>query len=164
MYRYGSAKVASFWKWTRHRLMYCVRLWRWTRHPAPVKYQCAAMTQQPAGTYTLRRADCSTHLFKMGRPGASYLLQSVYETRPMRLLSPFVCDFPLKTKFLPIPPISFNIRPWSPILFPPFRLLEILIRYQRNRHVGLAARLPALSPDLARDLSLASKRYPVLYG
>src|SRR6266699_2913219 len=41
-------------KWTRHRLMYCVRLRRWARHPAPAKYQCAAMTQQPAGTYTLR--------------------------------------------------------------------------------------------------------------
>src|SRR6266566_3851260 len=47
-------------KWTRHRLMYCVRLRRWARHQQPAKYPCAAMTQQPASTYTLRRADCST--------------------------------------------------------------------------------------------------------
>src|SRR6266566_3279173 len=49
-------------KWTRHRLMYCVRLRRWARHQQPAKYPCAAMTQQPASTYTLRRADCSTEL------------------------------------------------------------------------------------------------------
>ena len=94
------------------------------------------MTQQPAGTYTLRRTDCSTHPFRMGRPGASYLLQGAHETRPMRPRSPFVRDFPLKTKFPPIPPISFNIRPWSPVPFLPLRLPEILIRYQRSWYVG----------------------------
>src|SRR6266699_2505630 len=40
--------------------MYCVCLRRWARHQQPAKYPCAAMTQQPASTYTLRRADCST--------------------------------------------------------------------------------------------------------
>src|SRR6266699_5033166 len=94
------------------------------------------MTQQPTGTYTLRRADCSTHSFRMGRPGASYFLQGAHETRPMRPRSPFVRYFPLQTKFPPISPISFNTRPWSSVPFPPLRLPEILIRYQRSRHVG----------------------------
>ncbi len=117
-------------------MMYCVYLWKWTQHPAPAKYQCAAMTQQPAGTYTLRRVDCSTHPFRMGRPRASYLLQGAHETRPIRPRSPFVHDFPFKTKFPPISPISFNIRPWSSVPFPPLRLPKILIRYQRNQHIG----------------------------
>ena len=94
------------------------------------------MTQQPAGTYSLRRADCSTHLFRMGRPGTSYLFQGAHETRPIRPRSPFVCDFPFKTKFPPIPPISFNIWPWSSVPFPLLRLPEILIRYQRSWHMG----------------------------
>ena len=94
------------------------------------------MIQQPADTYTLQRADCSTHPFRMGRPRASYLLQGAYETKPMQPRSPFIRDFPLKTKFPPIPPISFNIRPWSFVPFPPLRLPEILIRYQRSRHMG----------------------------
>src|SRR6266566_9909676 len=137
--------------------MYCVYLWKWTQHPAPAKYQCAAMTQQPAGTYTLRRVDCSTHPFRMGRPGASYLLQGAHETRPMRPRSPFVRDFPIRTKYPPIPPISFNIRPWSSVPFPPFRLPEILIRYQRSRHMGfLTARFPTFlsrsSPGLIFNL------------
>src|SRR6266566_5166747 len=94
------------------------------------------MTQQPAGTYTLRRADCSTHSFKMARSEASYLLQGAHETRPIRPHSPFIHDFPFKTKFPPIPPISFNTRPWLPIPFPPLRLPKILIRYQCSRHMG----------------------------
>src|SRR6266699_1322396 len=137
--------------------MYCIRLWRWARHQQPVKYPCAAMTQQPTSTYTLRRADCSTHPFKIGRLGASYLLQGAYEIWPIRPRSPFVRIFLFKTKFPPIPPISFNIRPWSPVLFPPLRLSEILIRYQRSRHMSvLTARLPAFlsrsSPGLISSL------------
>ncbi len=143
-------------KWTRHRLMYCVRLRRWARHQQPAKYPCTAMTQQPANTYTLRRADCSTHPFKMSRLGASYLLQSAHEIWPMRPRSPFVRIFLLKTKFPPIPPISFNTRPWSSIPFPPLRLPEILIRYQRSRHMGFDGQASCLpfrsSPGLISSL------------
>ena len=127
-------------------LMYCVRLWRWARHQQPVKYPCAAMTQQPASTYTLRCADCSTHPFKMSRLDASYLLQGAHKIWPMRPRSPFVRIFLLKTKFPPIPGISFNTR-----------LPKVIIRYQRCRHVNvLTARLPTFpsrsSPGLISSL------------
>src|SRR6266566_7667655 len=126
--------------------MYCVRLRRWARHQQPAKYPCVAMTQQPASTYTLRRADCSTHPFRMSRLGASYLLQSAHEIWPMRPYSPFVRIFLLKTKFPPISGISFNTR-----------LPEIIIRYQRCRYVSvLTARLPTFlsrsSPGLISSL------------
>ncbi len=135
---------ASSWKWTRHPLMYCVRLRRWARHQQPVKYLCAAMTQQPASTYTLRRADCSIHPFRMSRLGVSYLLQGAYKIWPMQPRSPFVYIFLFKTKFPLIPGISFNIRSWLSVPFPPLRLPEILIWYQCSRHIGfLTARLPA---------------------
>ncbi len=116
--------------------MYCIHLWRWARHQQPAKYPCAAMTQQPANTYTLQRADCSTHPFKMSRLDASYLLQGAHEIWPIRPRSPFVYIFLFKIKFPPIPPISFNIRLWSSIPFPPLRLPKILIRYQRSQHIG----------------------------
>src|SRR6266566_3820761 len=119
-------------KWTRHRLMYCVRLRRWARHQQPAKYPCAAMTQQPANTYTLQRADCSTHPFRMSRLGASYLLQSAHEIWPIRPRSPFIRIFLFKTKFPPISGISFNIR-----------LPEVIIRYQHYWHMSvLTAKFP----------------------
>src|SRR6266566_781914 len=62
--------------------MYCVRLWRWARHQQPAKYPCAAMTQQPASTYTLRRADCSTaptsSIFFLAVLKRLYMLSSNY--------------------------------------------------------------------------------------
>src|SRR6266699_4767995 len=133
--------------------MYCVCLRRWTRHQQPTKYPCAAITQQPASTYTLRRADCSTHPFKMSRIGASYLLQSAHEIWPMRPRSPFVRIFLFKTKFPPISGISFNIR------FP-----EVRIRYQRCWHMNvLTARLPTFPFRSSPDLFLVFIGYPVLY-
>src|SRR6266566_6325374 len=130
--------------------MYCIRLWRWARHQQPVKYPCAAMTQQPTSTYTLRRADCSTHPFKIGRLGASYLLQGAYEIWPIRPRSPFVRIFLFKTKFPPISGISFNIR-----------LPKVIIRYQRCWHVSvLTARFSAFlsrsSPGLIFSLQRIS--------
>ena len=69
--------------------------------------------------------------------------------------------FPPQTKFPPIPPISFNTRPWSPVPFPPLQLPEILIRYQRSRHVSvLTARLPTFpsksNPGLISSLQKIS--------
>jgi len=116
---HGNAKVVSFWKWTRYRLMYCVCLWRWARHQQPAKYLCAAMTQQLASMYILRRADYSTHPFKMSRLGVSYFFQSAHEIWPIRLRSLFIYIFFFKTKFLLISNISFNIR-----------FFKIIIRYQ----------------------------------
>src|SRR6266699_3849740 len=117
-YRDTAVQVSR--KWTRHRLMYCIRLQKWARHQQPAKYPCAAMTQQPASTYTLQHTDCSTHPFKMSRLGTSYLLQNAHEIWPIRLHSPFIRIFLFKTKFPPIPGISFNTR-----------LPKVIIRYQR---------------------------------
>ena len=118
------------------------------------------MIQQPTNTYTLQRADCSTHPFRMSRLGASYLLQGAHEIWPMRPRSPFVCIFFFKTKFPPMPGISFNIQPWSSVPFPSFRLPEILIRYQRNQHVdfnGQASCPPSKSsPELISSLQKIS--------
>ncbi len=104
------------------------------------------MTQQPASTYTLQRADCSTYPFRMSRLGTSYLLQSAHEIWPMRPRSPFVRIFLLKTKFPPIPGISFNTR-----------LPKVIIRYQRCWYVSvLTARLSTFpsrsSPGLISSL------------
>src|SRR6266566_10101431 len=136
--------------------MYCVRLRRWARHQQPAKYPCVAMTQQPASTYTLRRADYSTYPFKISRFGASYLLQSAHKIWPIRPRSPFVRIFLFTTKFPLIPSISFNIRPWSSIPFPPLRLPKILIRYQHSRHIDfdsqISCPLSKSSPGLIFNL------------
>ena len=82
----------------------------------------------------------------MSRLGASYLLQGAHEIWPIQPRSPFIYIFLFKTKFPPISGISFNIR-----------LPEVIIRYQRCRHVSvLTAKLPAFpsrsSPGLISSL------------